>query len=77
MPHHFRKLAGTLAAVALAAGKNLVQEACSGTTGSEVVWNLVPATQSPDPNNQFMLISTNVWPAAVLRSREHLPGHQR
>ena len=24
------------------AGKNLVQEACSGTTGSEVVWNLVP-----------------------------------
>jgi hypothetical protein len=42
------------------AGKSLVQEACSGTTGSEVVWNLVPATQSPDPNNQFMLVSTNV-----------------
>jgi len=42
------------------AGKSLVQEACSGTAGSEVVWNLVPATRSPDPNNQFMLVSTNV-----------------
>jgi len=42
------------------AGKSLVQEACSGTAGSEVVWNLVPAIRSPDPNNQFMLVSTNV-----------------
>ena len=42
------------------AGKNLVQEACSGSTGSEVVWNLVPATQSPDPNNQFMITSTDM-----------------
>ncbi len=42
------------------AGKNLVQEACSDTTGSEVVWNLVPATQSPDPSNQFMITSTDM-----------------
>jgi Ricin-type beta-trefoil lectin domain len=41
-------------------GTSLVQEACSSTTGSEVVWNLVPATQSPDPDNQFMLTSTYV-----------------
>jgi hypothetical protein len=48
------------AAYAQWAGKSLVQEACSGTTGSEVVRNLVSATQSPDPGNQFMLVSTNV-----------------
>lgn len=46
------------AAYAQWAGKSLVQEACSGTTGGEVVWSLAPATQSPDPNNQFMLVST-------------------
>src|SRR5215813_12535667 len=38
------------------AGTSLAQEACSGTTGSDVVWNLVPAihghpsrTTCPDP----------------------------
>ena len=41
-------------------GSNLVQDACSGTTGSEVVWNLLPATQSPDPNNQFEIVSTDM-----------------
>ena len=59
------------------AGKSLVQEACGGTTGSEVVWNLVPATQSPDPNNQFMLVSTNVpfdqQPSAWLRKPSWTP----
>jgi hypothetical protein len=40
-------------------GSNLVQEACSVTTGSEVVWNLLPATQSPDPTNQFEIVSTD------------------
>jgi hypothetical protein len=40
-------------------GSNLVQEACSVTTGSEVVRNLLPATQSPDPDNQFEIVSTD------------------
>jgi hypothetical protein len=38
-------------------GSNIVQEACSGTVGSQVLWTLQPATQSPDPNNQFEIVS--------------------
>jgi hypothetical protein len=41
------------------AGKNIVQESCAIATGSQVVWNVLPATQSPDPNNQVMIVSTD------------------
>jgi hypothetical protein len=35
--------------------------AAGRTAGGITVWELVPATDSPDPNNQFMLV--NVWGA--------------
>jgi len=41
------------------AGSNLLQESCTGSNNFLTVWQLVPATDSPDPNNQFMLV--NVW----------------
>jgi len=47
------------------AGSNLLQESCSNSSFM-TEWQLVPATDSPDPNNQFMLV--NVWGAL---------GHQR
>ena len=34
------------------AGSNLVQESC---INSPTLWELIPATNSPDPNNQFIL----------------------
>jgi hypothetical protein len=34
------------------AGSNLVQESCFN---SPTLWELIPATDSPDPNNQFIL----------------------
>ena len=39
------------------AGSNLLQESCSNSN-LMTVWELVPATDSPDPNNQFMLVNT-------------------
>jgi len=36
------------------AGSNLVQESC---LSYQTAWELVPATNSPDPNNQFMLVN--------------------
>ena len=36
------------------AGSNLVQESC---VSNLTMWELVPATLSPDPNNQFMLVN--------------------
>jgi hypothetical protein len=36
------------------AGSNLVQESC---INSPTLWELIPATDSPDPNNQFILRS--------------------
>ena len=39
------------------AGSNLLQESCSNSSFM-TVWELVPATDSPDPNNQFMLVNT-------------------
>jgi hypothetical protein len=42
------------------AGSNLLQESCSNSSFM-TVWELVPATDSPDPNNQFMLV--NIWGA--------------
>jgi hypothetical protein len=38
------------------AGTNLVQEDCNSIL---TIWEMVPATLSPDPNNQFMLV--NAW----------------
>jgi len=38
------------------AGSNLLQESCTNSSFA-TVWELVPATQSPDPNNQFMLVN--------------------
>ena len=35
-------------------GSNLVQESCISNL---TTWMLMPATQSPDPNNQFMLVN--------------------
>ena len=39
------------------AGSNLLQESCSNSSFM-TVWELVPATDSPDPDNQFMLVNT-------------------
>ena len=36
------------------AGSNLVQESC---VSNLTMWELVPATLSPDPDNQFMLLN--------------------
>ena len=38
------------------AGSNLLQESCSNSSFM-TEWQLVPATDSPDPNNQFMLVN--------------------
>jgi ricin-type beta-trefoil lectin protein len=38
------------------AGSNLLQESCSDSS-LKTLWLLVPATDSPDPNNQFMLVN--------------------
>jgi hypothetical protein len=45
------------------AGTNLVQEDCNSIL---TMWEMVPATLSPDPNNQFMLL--NVY-GSLLRAR--------
>jgi hypothetical protein len=41
--------------------KSLVQESCFG--GPELVWNVVQATQSPDPAHQVEIISTDYSPS--------------
>lgn len=41
-------------------GSNIVLDPCYVTNGLALEWNLRPATQSPDPNNQFEITSAYV-----------------